>query len=213
MYNVQSLFHVPVPTEWDVQTEVVVVQPVCCESKECKDVLSLIHQTLPAAQLIQLDRIQNLWLWEKYNHCRDRMFLKNPESAVEKDLFHGTSVVPPDQVYLSEHGFDFRLSSRKARWGTGTYFTTCAKYSDKYSHKIPGTTRKQLLLAKVLTGQSCVRPQERTLTRPPPKPTTQTSSLLSECYDSVQGMISGSDIYVIYDHEKAYPAYTITYTT
>ena len=49
MYNVQSLFHVPVPTEWDVQTEVVVVQPVCPESKECKDVLSLIHQTLPAA--------------------------------------------------------------------------------------------------------------------------------------------------------------------
>ena len=89
-----------------MQTEVVVVHPVCPESKECKDVLSLIHQTLPAAQLIQLDRIQNLWLWEKYNHCRDRMFLKNPESAVEKDLFHGTSSVPPDQVYLSEHGFD-----------------------------------------------------------------------------------------------------------
>ena len=82
MYNVQSLFHVPVPTEWDVQTEVVVVQPVCPESKECKDVLSLIHQTLPAAQLIQLERIQNLWLWEKYNHCHDRMFLKNPECGV-----------------------------------------------------------------------------------------------------------------------------------
>jgi len=42
-----------------------------------------------------------------------------------------------------------------------------------------------------------VWPQERTLTRPPPKPTTLTSSLLklfSECYDSVQGVISGSDI-------------------
>ena len=70
-----------------MQTEVVVVQPVCPESKECKDVLPPIHQTLPAAQLIQLDRIQNLWLWETYNHCCDRIFLKNPKSAVEKDLF------------------------------------------------------------------------------------------------------------------------------
>ena len=66
----------------------------------------------------------NLAALEKYNHCRDRMFLKNPESAVEKDLFHGTSVVPPDQLYLSEHGFDSRLSSRRAQWGTGTYFTS-----------------------------------------------------------------------------------------
>ena len=103
--------YVPAIPVHSAHSEVVVVQPVCPESKECKDMLSLIHQTLPAAQLIQLDRVQDLWLWEKYNHCHDRMFLKNPESAVEKDLFYGTSVVPPDQLYLSEHGFDFRLSS------------------------------------------------------------------------------------------------------
>ena len=199
-----------------MQAEVITVQPVCAEGKECKKVLSLVHQTLPTAQIIQLQRIQNLWLWEKYNHCQDRMLLKSPESAAEQDLFHGTSATPPDQLYQSEHGFDFRLSSLSARWGTESYFTTCAKYSDKYAYRIPDTTHKQLLLVKVLTGQSCTWPQERALIRPPPKPADAVSGsmkLYNECYDSVHDRISHSDIYVIYDHEKAYPAYVITYTT
>lgn len=173
-----------------------IVQTVCPESKECKSVLALVQQTLPQAQLVQLQRIQKLWLWEKYYHCQDRMFLKNPESAAKKDLFHGTSTVPPAQLYQSEYGFDFRLSSRKAKWGSGSYFSSCAKYSNKYAHRIPDTMHKQLLLANVLTGQSCMWPQDRTLSRPPPKPAISGSlRLYNECYDS------------------AYPAYILTYYT
>ena len=33
-----------------------------------------------------------------------------------------------------------------------------------------------------------------------------------ERYDSVHGKSRGSDIYVVYDHDKAYPAYLITYS-
>ena len=110
-----------------MQTEVVVVQPVCPESKNSESVAM-------------------------GNHCCDRIFLKNPVCSRE-GLIHGASVVPPDQLYLSEHGFDFYLSSQKARWGTRTYFTTCAKYSDKYTHRILGTTHKQYcLLQKCLQG-------------------------------------------------------------
>ena len=148
----QSLFSVPVPAEWNVQKDVVVVQPVSTESKEYERVLSLIHQSLPEAQLFQVERIQNLWLWERYYHCCDRMHLKCAASAQEKDLFHGTSITPPVEVYQSEHGFDFRLA-HKSLWGSGSYFTPCVKYSDKYAYKTPGSTRKKLLLAKVLIGQ------------------------------------------------------------
>ena len=164
----QSLFSVPVPAEWDMQNNVVVVQPVSTGSKEHDRVLTHIHQTLPEAQLFQVERIQNLWLWEKYYHCCDRMRLKCAESAQEKDLFHGTSITPPVEVYQSEHGFDFRLAHMSRCWGTGSYFTPSAKYADKYAHKVPGSTHKQLLLAKVLTGQTCLWPQEPTLRRPPP---------------------------------------------
>ena len=34
-----------------------------------------------------------------------------------------------------------------------------------------------------------------------------------ERYDTVQATTRRSDIYVVYDHEKAYPAYLITYKT
>lgn len=57
--------------------------------------------------LIRLDRIQNLWLWKKYTHCRERMLLKNPEAATEQELFHGARALPPDQLYRSEHGLTF----------------------------------------------------------------------------------------------------------
>lgn len=70
----QNLFSIPVPTEWDTRSDVVVVRPVSAESKEYDQVLALVHQTLPEAQLVQIERIQNLWFWEKYHHCRGRMY-------------------------------------------------------------------------------------------------------------------------------------------
>ena len=36
-------------------------------------------------------------------------------------------------------------------------------------------------------------------------------SFAGERYDSVSGQSGGSDIYMVYDHDKAYPAYLITY--
>lgn len=86
-----------------------------------------------------------------------------------------------------------------------------AAYSDRYSFKIPDTSHKQILIAKVLTG--CPWPQQRTLTKPPPKPDAVSSKFRNECFDRVHGRISDSDIYVIYDHEKLYPAYVVTYTS
>ena len=43
----QRLFSMPVPMEWDRQTEIIAVQHVCKGSKEYQSVLSDFHQTLP----------------------------------------------------------------------------------------------------------------------------------------------------------------------
>lgn len=144
------------------------------------------------------------------------MLLKGPDAAVEMDLFHGTSSTPPNQVYLSEYGFDFRLSSSTARWGAGAYFASTVSYSNKYAYAVPHTQHRQVILAKVLTGASCTWPHDRTLTKPPPKPVVRQPEgkvqFSTNFYDSVHGYTSDTDIYVIYEHEKAYPAYVITYT-
>jgi len=211
-FSFQSLFQIPVPTEWDAQTEIIATHPVCIESKECQRLVSLVHQTLPLANIISIDRIQNLWLWDKYTHCKAKMLMKSQEAATEQDLFHGTRAVPPEQLDQNEHGFDFRLASRRARWGAGSYFTPCASYSDRYAYRIPGTVNKQVLITKVLIGVSCLWPEDNTVTKPPPKPANAMSSLnfCNECYESIHGQTTNTDIYIIYDHEKAYPAYVVT---
>ena len=214
MYS-QNLFEVTVPVEWSGQSQLLAVLPVHPDSKEGQQVESLFHQTLQTTQLVSMRRIQNLWLWNRYSHCQDRMLLKGLESATGKTLFHGTTSTPPDQIYGSEHGFDFRVASPTALWGTGVYFATTARYSHAYAYTVPGTGHKQLIVAKVLTGVSCDWPQDTTLTRPPPKPIDAMPGKVRfsvDLYDSVHGQTSNSDIYVIYEHEKAYPAYLITYS-
>lgn len=95
-------------------------------------------------------------------------------------------------------------------WGTGTYFAVNASYSDAYAYSTG--KEKQILLAKVLTGETYRCQPDGSLNKPPLK-TDSTGTFTDERYDSVSGNTNGSEIYVIYDHEKAYPAYLVTYIT
>jgi len=63
----------------------------------------------------------------------------------EKELFHGTSSTPPEKIFRSEQGFDFRFCSR-GMWGTGAYFAVNASYSNNYAYTI--AARKQIILAQ-----------------------------------------------------------------
>ena len=209
----------PQPEYWEVQTEEIVLKAVSHGSKEWKDVETLMHATLPSARIQKLERIQNKWLWEKYCFSKERMSQQNNGVINERELFHGTSTTPPEKIYKSRQGFDFRFCSTHTLWGTGTYFAVEARYSDaKYAYHLSGV--KQLILAKVLTGEAYQSPTpERDLTKPPVNKKKQLSmgmnlsAFVDELYDSVHGTANGLDIYVIYDHDKAYPDYLITYIT
>ncbi len=101
-------------------------------------------------------------------------------------------------------------------WGKGAYFAVKAAYSDKYSHQLQPGNKKQMLVARVLTGKSCSygTKQNPDLYQPPPLPTKGLSSqgpMLS--YDTVNGETNGSQVYIVYDHDKSYPAFIITYTS
>ena len=136
---------------------------------------------------------------------------KNGGVTNEKLLFHGTSETPPEKIFRSEFGFDFRYCS-KGKWGIGTYFAVNANYSNSYSYRPNNEGYRQMILANVLTGNSCQCAPDHTLRRPPRKEGTGTGDGEEEiCYDTVCGFIGGSDVFVVYDHEKAYPKYLITY--
>ncbi len=172
------LAQVSVPEEWVPSqahmVEVVQVNPL---QDEFQGVLAYLRETLPAVTLVKLERIQNLWLWERYMHCKEKMLLKSAAAATEIQLFHGTRLRKPEEIYRSEYGFDFRWSSVTALWGTGSYFAASARYCTDYSYHVPSSNEQQLLLAKVLVGESCPWPRDKSLRRPPPKPQSEVQGL------------------------------------
>ena len=202
---------VPIPKYWEIQHDKITLKSVPRGSEEWAEIEKLMHASLPSARIQTLQRIQNQWLWEKYSFSKERMHEQNKGVINEKRLFHGTSSTPPEKIFRSSQGFDFRYCTR-GMWGTGTYFAVNASYSDNYTFSSAGS--KQLILAKVLTGETYRSSPDSSLKKPPVKKHTPSSgTFVDELYDSVSGLANGSDIFIIYDHEKAYPDYLITYTT
>lgn len=190
--------------DWEPQIEKIELKNVPSTSNEWHTIENRFKETLPRSQLKGIQRIQNKWLWEKYAFCRNRMRQKNGEGRVnEKRLFHGPSQTPPDSIYRSEHGFDFRFGAH-GLWGKGAYFAVNASYSNSYAYT--SGNQRQMFVVFVLTGDSCTIPQDRSLDKPPIK-----NSSTPERYDSVNGETGSSKVYIVYDHDKSYPAYLITY--
>ena len=212
----QKMIHLPrFPPEWEPQSKLRELKLVSEGSSEWNDILQLMKKSMPTVQIKRMERIQCRDLWKRYCSFKEEMDKKNKRKSNEKLLFHGTRNTDPKDIFKSEKGFDFRYSS-DGLWGRGTYFAVKGGYSDQsyaYTGGLDGL--KQLILAKVLTGESIKLSTDRTLTKPPPKPRRtsldEEDVVTNELYDSVTGFTNGSQVYVVYDHEKSYPAYLLTY--
>ena len=199
-----------IPVHWQQQSQKIELMPVGAGSSEWNRILHLMQKTLRTVRITCLERVQNEWLWDKYAAAKERMSVKNRGVVNEKELFHGTKATPPEKIYKSELGFDFRFAS-KGMWGEGAYFAVNASYSHNYSYSGLGTcSKRQMILALVLTGETHRCPPDSTLKMPPVK--RMDGAFADERYDSVNGQTNGSEVFIIYDFEKAYPAYVITYT-
>ena len=199
------------PAHWRQQPEEVMLDVVRRNSKEWNDEVESFCKTLRGATVVRLERIQNKWLWERYCFAKKRMLRTNMGHVNEKHLFHGTRSTQPEKIFKSEKGVDFRFSG-EGLWGTGSYFAVNASYSDAYAYSTPGgINEKQMFICKVLTGDSynAGTNTDRTLRQPPVK---SGHGEEEKRYDSVKGYTNGSYVYVVYDHEKVYPAYLVTYT-
>lgn len=198
-----------IPPQWTPnQRSDVETIPVPVGGQEWIELENLLHQSIPNAKVMVITRIQNLTLWRRYSFFKSLMHKKNHGAVNEKLLFHGTRNTDPITIISSEKGFDFRYGSEDCLWGKGAYFAVQARYCDRQFAYKKGDD-KQIFVARVLTGISFAMVQpNRALKEPPTKPNS------TDRYDTVTGFTGGiirSQVYVIYDHDKAYPAYLLTY--
>ena len=169
---------------------------------------------MPSATIIQITRIQNKIIWERYSEERKRLCVKNRGVVNELELFHGCRRTDPLNISNSEEGFDVR-HSRGGSWGFANYFAINASYSDKYAYCTPQGER-EMLVAKVILGEifDCGEKKDNTLRIPPVKGLQSAPlNLVNVRYDSISGLSRNSRIYMTYDNNKAYPAYIIKYTS
>ena len=170
---------------------------------------------MPYATIERIERVQNRVLWRRYCDCKERLERDLP-SAGEKHLFHGTWQTDPEVIYSSDAGFDVG-HSRGRMWGAGNYFAVNASYSHRYAHtkNVLGYSvpLSKMLVAKVLTGLAFVSPPRSELRFPPERADTGArEGRVRRRYNSVQSTTGGSEVYITYSNEQAYPAYVIIYS-
>ena len=197
-----------IPDEWQPQSENTKLVELSQSSNEYVCVKLKFQSTMPSAVIVSIKRIQNNWLWERYVMTRKRLSKKNNGRVNEKQLFHGSRTSRAHMIYDSEEGFDMRYSSN-GMWGQANYFAEKASYSNSYAYEL-GDGTNEILLAKVLTGDSYKSPSDQTLRMPPLK--DNHTRFQQERYDTVEGETHGSRVFMTYSNDKAYPAYLIVYS-
>ena len=158
-----------------------------------------------------IHRIQNTSLYQLYFNAKSHL-MQHKNLINERYLFHGSTVTNPKIIYNGKDcGFDMRVSN-EGMWGKAIYFAENSSYADSYAYKRKELSKnKKIILASVLLGESVKIPFEmeksNKMTRPPVKNEKKT-----ELYDSVEGETKGTKVYIIYDNNRAYPAYIISYS-
>ncbi|XP_066302855.1 protein mono-ADP-ribosyltransferase TIPARP-like [Branchiostoma lanceolatum] len=200
------------------QKEAFIRVPLAPTHSEFKEVETLFRQTMRENMIIlQIERVQNPRLWEKYDMNKQQMTRKSignqrgwgagtrtHKHNDERKLFHGTE---PDIIRgICHQNFDFRLSGNNATaYGKGSYFAKKASYSHAYSRASPDG-RRFMFLANVLVGSYTTG--KSGIPRPPPIDQNDPNG---DLYDSCVDNEANPKIFVVFKDDQCYPAYLITY--
>lgn len=197
---------VNIPINWENQSACVDVFQVKPESQEWTLITEKFTTVLPVV-IKQVTRIQNLWLWEAYCFNKYRMVQKNSGIHNELILYHENN---PMAICKGEDGFDLRLGS-KGSWGIALYFSESVCYADRFAH-ITSEGDREILVASVLVGEAYDfgTAHSRDLRMPPVRETSK-ENLENIKYDSVSAITKDTRVYMLYEMNKAYPAYHVRY--
>lgn len=174
-------------------------------SDEYKKVVALFRMSVLPSSVIQVERIQNPFMWRSLQNKIKEMtaIYKDPAKVDVRQLFHGTShnVVPS----ICAENFDWRLHGTASgqSYGRGTYFGTDAKLSLGYC-RADSNNFKYIFVARVAVGSMAVG--NSSMVRPPLNPTT------SMPFDSTVDNVTNPMIIVKYKTEEYYPEYLLKLT-
>uniref|UniRef100_A0A6P8QZ94 Poly [ADP-ribose] polymerase n=1 Tax=Geotrypetes seraphini TaxID=260995 RepID=A0A6P8QZ94_GEOSA len=192
------------PQHWDKMKIIDIKEvPLLAGSAEYNTVATLFQKSC-RNQILKIERIQNLTLWQSYQIKKLSMDAKNGHTNNEKQLFHGTA--PNSLRAINKLGFNRSYAGMNAAaFGNGTYFAIQASYSAHNQYSKPDANgQKYIYLARVLAGDYCVG---RTgIVTPPSKSTSDPTNL----YDSVTDNTANPSMFVIFNDNQAYPEYLIT---
>ena len=181
--------------------EIYTTETLATDSQEYQMVAkAMLASTSPT--IIKIERVQNPYLWKKYEMKKRRMLLDvagDVSRLNEQYLFHGTKADVLDLIF--QDNLDWRLygSNVGCVYGKGTYFANTATISDGYS----SGHVKVILLVMVLVGDACIGNSSMDL--PPENPATKRPF---DC--SVNSRVHPS-IFVKYEKDEYYPAYAVHY--
>jgi len=178
------------------------------DSQEFGMVTQLLALSLPSAQVAHVLKVHNPKLKQNFEQKRVEICQKHGEDFEVMYLFHGTRSSCPSQICSSDNGFDLAFARSASMWGKGLYFAERADYSHAYSHMCP-CGLNSIFVASVMLGKVVHQISNTTLCQPPQILRNQQPTGI--LYDSVCGFTSGSPIYVLYEHHRAYPEYIISY--
>ena len=191
----------PMPLDHQLQ-----LVDVAKNSKEYLGISNPFSNTISQVEIQWIHRVQNVPMYKQYSDKKHRMQERNRGIVNEKTLFHGSPKF--EDICRSEDGFDIRLANQ-GLWGKGNYFADSAQYSHTYTFFDSATSCHVVILAYVLTGLSCPKNRDSSLTMPPLLPSA--NNWLNGRYDTVNGSSESTAIYITYSNDQAYPAYLICY--
>ena len=175
-------------------------------SEDYKKISNLFNMTMKDKFNIKsIEKIYNKKLFKLYS-INEKLLNEKLENKINKTfLFHGTSETDPKVIYGgNDESFDMRLSN-EGMWGKGIYFAENASYSNDYRSK--NKNYYQMIVAEVILGDYIELISDSKIKRPPPKYKDKGIK-----YDSIKGFTNGSNIFIIYENNRAYPFYLISYT-
>eukprot|EP00347_Sterkiella_histriomuscorum_P016158 403354258 len=199
------------PNSWEqidqhiLKQKNLIIIPLAQGGQEWINIENQFKVTMPQANILTIERIQNKKLWRNFKHALDDITDQWGKQTETHMLYHGTKQTPPEKIYDSEEGFNMQFSSG-GMWGKAIYFSQNSSYSNNYSSQTPQNT-SQMFFARVLVGNYAPLPPSTSIKMPP----IVQGDPHGNFHDSIKGNTGGSDVFMIYANNKAYPEYLITY--
>ena len=172
-------------------------------SQEYITVQGLFEYRNPKFDILRIKRVQNPEKQLAFNmKCQILTHTRTSGANVRTSVFHGASAEVIEKICVQ--GFD-RTFSRRAAYGSGTYFARDACYSSRTDYARPDKNGiRRLLVCSIILGESCRGTHD--MDRPPIR-------THGRRYDSMVNSIADPSLFVLSagTDDHAYPNYIVEF--